>query len=146
MLLNNQKESLNKKTVKKSSEELKGISVEIINSILLALDEFENSNGFLSHDVTLNSLSKAFNTNSNYLSKIINFYKKQNFSSYISDLRIEYCIEQLKTNKIFRKYSIKAISFELGYNNAESFSKDFYKKTGIYPSYFIRKFENKKET
>jgi len=142
LLLNNQKEVLNKKPNKKYSDGLKGISLEIVNSILLALDEFENSNGFLDHHLTLNSLSKAFNTNSNYLSKIINFYKKQNFSSYISDLRIDYCIKQLKTNETFRKYSIKAISFELGYNNAESFSKDFYKKTGIYPSYFIREFEN----
>ena len=116
--------------------------MEIVNSVLLALEEFESGNGFLDNNLTLNSLSKAFNTNSNYLSKIINFYKKQNFSSYISNLRVDYCIEQLKTNETFRKYSIKAIAFELGYNNAESFSKDFYKKTGIYPSYFIREFEN----
>ncbi|MHB1195416.1 MAG: helix-turn-helix domain-containing protein [Lutibacter sp.] len=144
LLLNNQTAVFNKKTIKKSSEELKGISLEIVNPILLALEEFENSNGFLDHNLTLNSLSKAFSTNSNYLSKIINFYKKQNFSSYISDLRIDYCIEQLKTNETCRKYSIKAIAFELGYNNSESFSKDFYKKTGIYPSYFIRELENKK--
>ena len=144
LLLNNQKEVLNKKTVKKSSLESSGISLEIVNSVLLALEEFESGNGFLDNNLTLNNLSKAFNTNSNYLSKIINFYKKQNFSSYISNLRVDYCIEQLKTNETFRKYSIKAIAFELGYNNAESFSKDFYKKTGIYPSYFIREFENKK--
>ena len=144
LLLNNRKEVFIKKTVKMSSEDLKGISLEIVNSILLALKEFENSHGFLDHNLTLNSLAKAFRTNSNYLSKIINFYKKQNFSSYISDLRIDYCIEQLKTNETYRKYSIKAIAFELGYNNAESFSKDFYRKTGIYPSFFIREFENQK--
>ena len=145
LLLIETKAEINKKTIKKPSEELNGISSEIVNSVLLSLKEFENNNGFLDHNLTLNSLSKAFNTNSNYLSKIINFYKKQNFSSYISDLRIDYCIEQLKINETYRKYSIKAIAFELGYNNAESFSKDFYKKTGIYPSYFIREFENKKE-
>ncbi len=145
LLLNDQKEALHKKAVKKSYEELKGISTEIVNSILLALDKFENRNGFLDHNLTLSSLSKRFNTNSNYLSKIINFYKNQNFSSYISDLRINYCVEQLKTNKTYRKYSIKALSFELGFNNAESFSKSFYKKTGIYPSYFISELENKKE-
>ncbi len=144
MLLNNRKKVFIKKTVKMPSEDLKGISSEIVNPILLGLKEFESSHGFLDHNLTLNSLSKAFNTNSSYLSKIINFYKKQNFSSYISDLRIDYCIEQLKTNETYRKYSIKAIAFELGYNNAESFSKDFYKKTGIYPSYFIREFENQK--
>jgi hypothetical protein len=77
LLLNKQKESLNKKAIKKPSLELSGISLEIVNSVLLALGEFENSNGFLDHHLTLNSLSKTFNTNSNYLSKIINFYKKQ---------------------------------------------------------------------
>lgn len=143
LLLIEPQEVTHEKTVKKSSDELKGISLKTVNSILLSLKEFENSNGFLDHNLTLNSLSKAFSTNSNYLSKIINFYKKQNFSSYISDLRINYCIELLKTDETCRKYSIKAIAFEMGYNNAESFSKDFYKKTGIYPSYFIREFENK---
>lgn len=144
LLLHEPKEVIDKEIIKKSSDELKGISLEIVNSILLALKEFENSNGFLDNNLTLNSLSKMFNTNSSYLSKIINFYKKQNFSSYISDLRIAYCIKQLKTKDTYRKYSIKAIAFELGYNNAESFSKDFYRKTGIYPSFFIREFENKK--
>ena len=39
-----------------------------------------------------------------------------------------------------------AIAQEVGFNNSESFSKAFYKKTGIYPSYFIKQLEkeNKK--
>ncbi|MFA5299027.1 MAG: helix-turn-helix domain-containing protein [Lutibacter sp.] len=146
LLLIDRKEVLNKETVKNTSDELQGISNEVVNSVLLALQEFENSHSFLDNSITLNRLSKTFNTNSNYLSKIINFYKKQNFSSYISDLRIDYCIEQLITNKTYRKYSIKALSFELGFNNAESFSKAFYKKTGIYPSYFISKIANKEKS
>lgn len=146
LLLIDQKEALNKETIKKPSDELHSISNEVVNSVLMALEEFENSHSFLDNSITLNSLSKTFNTNSNYLSKIINFYKKQNFSSYISDLRIDYCIQQLLTNKTYRKYSIKALSFELGFNNVESFSKAFYKKTGIYPSYFISKLANKEKS
>ena len=89
----------------------------------------------------MHNLSKSLSTNSNYLSKIINFYKGKNFSSYISDLRIDYCVEKLKTDEIFIKYSIKAIAFDIGFNNTESFSKAFYKKTGIYPSFFIKELE-----
>ncbi|WP_372792698.1 helix-turn-helix domain-containing protein [Lutibacter sp.] len=142
ILLKEKQETVSKKISEKPSKELSDISKKIVKSVLLSLKEFEVSNAFLDNNLTLNSLSKSFNTNSNYLSKIINFYKKQNFSSYISDLRIDYCIEHLKTNETFRKYSIKAIAFELGFNNAESFSKAFYKRTGLYPSNFIKEIEN----
>ena len=127
---------------KKLSNELIGISKENIDLVLKTLDDFEIKNGFLDNNITLHNLSKSLCTNSNYLSKIINFYKAKNFSSYISDLRIDYCVEKLKTDKIFIKYSIKAIAFDIGFNNTESFSKAFYKKTGIYPSFFIKELEN----
>jgi AraC-like DNA-binding protein len=32
---------------------------------------------------------------------------------------------------------MSAIAEEIGFNNAQTFSSAFYKKTGIYPSYFI---------
>jgi len=126
---------------KKLSNELMGISKQNIDIVLRTLDDFETKKGFLDNKITLHNLSKSFSTNSNYLSKIINFYKGKNFSSYISDLRIDYCVEKLKTDKIFIKYSIKAIAFDTGFNNSESFSKAFYKKTGIYPSFFIKELE-----
>jgi AraC-like DNA-binding protein len=128
----------------KSVNELTGISKEIVNTVLLELEKFEIEKIFLDNKITLNSLAKTLNSNSNYLSKIINFYKKKNFSSYISDLRIDFCVNQLKFDKNCRKYSIKAIASEIGFNNAESFSKAFYKKTGLYPSYFIKKLEKLK--
>lgn len=135
------KETETKKLPEKPTKELNGISKKIIESTLLRLEEFEISNAFLDNNLTLNSLSKFLNTNSNYLSKIINTYKEKNFSSYISDLRIDYCLEKLKTDTTFRKYTINAIAFEIGFNNVESFSKTFYKKTGVYPSYFIKEIE-----
>ena len=36
---------------------------------------------------------------------------------------------------------IKLSINEIGFNNTESFSKAFYRKTGIYPSYFIKEIE-----
>lgn len=130
----------------KASEKLMGIPEETLQLIIDGLNNFEANNLFLDNSITLNSLSKSLNTNSNYLSKIINFYKGKNFSTYISDLRIDYCIKTLKESEICRKYSIKAIANEVGFNNAESFSKAFYKKTGIYPSYFIKKIEKQEST
>lgn len=84
------------------------------------------------------------NTNSSYLSKVVNFYKHKNFASYINDLRIEYVVEQLKEDKKLRSYTIKSIADEVGFNNVESFTKAFYKKTGIRPSYYINNLNNNK--
>lgn len=139
-------EIINKtKTVKSfseiNSENRINIPNEIVENILSSLNHFEKKNEFTSNEINLNDLSKKLNTNSNYLSKIINYYKKTSFSNYINQLRIEYIIEQLKTNPTYRKYTIKAISEEVGFNNSESFSKAFYKSKGIKPSYFIKELE-----
>ncbi|MCF6307148.1 MAG: helix-turn-helix domain-containing protein [Flavobacteriaceae bacterium] len=122
-----------------------GIPENIINDILLKLDTFENESSFLSLNLSLNSMSKSFNTNSTYLSKVINLKKNKNFSQYINDLRIDFTIREFKNNFKFRKYTIKAIANESGFKNAESFSKAFYKKFGIYPSFYLKQLENKKD-
>ena len=115
-----------------------GISIEIIEDILTKLSEFELKNKFLSYDISLIDLAKQFGTNSTYLSKVINLKKDKNFSQYLNDLRIEYIVNELKVNKKYRNYTIKAIANECGFKNSESFSKAFYKKYGIYPSYYLK--------
>ncbi len=117
------------------------VSEEIISQILKKLETFESEYHFTKNDITLNKLSRDFNTNTSYLSKVINHYKKESFSNYLNNLRIDFAIKELKNNKLFRNYTIAAISEETGFNNPESFSKAFYKKTGIYPSYFIKQLE-----
>src|SRR5690606_15073890 len=67
-----------------------------VQQILKDLREFESGTQFLKEGISLTSLSKKFNTNSSYLSKVINTYRKKNFSTYINDLRINYAIERLK--------------------------------------------------
>jgi len=120
-----------------------GISVIIIEDILKKLDSFEDENKFLSRDVSLNEIAKSFDTNSTYLSKVINLKKDKNFSQYINDLRIDFALKELEANKTFRRYTIKAIANDCGFKSSESFSKAFYKKFGIYPSYFVKQLEIK---
>ncbi len=62
----------------------------------------------------------------------------QNFNTYILGLRIYFYVEKLKT---YRKHLIKALSFALNLNHAESFSKHLLKKSGIFPSYFVKELE-----
>ncbi|MBF03062.1 MAG: hypothetical protein CMP76_07165 [Flavobacterium sp.] len=122
------------------------ISDEISSNISKQLFSFENRKEFLKANITIQSLSKIFNTNSKYLSVVINSEKGKSFSNYINDLRVDFIIEELKNNKALRKFTIAAIAEEAGFNTAESFSKAFFKRTGIKPSYFIKEITNLKET
>ncbi len=127
--------------VKKDEVSSIGISKEVVEDILDKLRSFEEEAGFLQSNITVNNLAKKFKTNSKYLSKVINVYKEKSFTVYINELRIDYAIEKLKVDKRFRKYTIKAIAFETGFNTIVAFSRSFYKKTGIHPSYFIKELE-----
>ncbi len=130
---------------KQNSEDI-GIPEELIDSILEKLEVFEKNKGYLNAGLTITELAKNFNTNSRYLSKVVNIFKEKSFSNYINDLRIEYVIEELKQNRKFRKYTIKAIAHDIGFKSTEVFSKLFYKKTGIYPSFFLKQLEKKNNT
>lgn len=114
---------------------------EIINEVLNSLEKFENKSEFLNPNVKLNLVAKRIGTNSSYLSKIINYHKQKNFANYINDLRIDYCVKQLRKDSKLRKYAIKNIAEEVGFTNVQSFSRAFYKKTGIQPSYFLKEIE-----
>ncbi|KIA98049.1 hypothetical protein OA93_11390 [Flavobacterium sp. KMS] len=118
-----------------------GIAEELVNQILEKLDDFENKKGYLESNITVQILSTTFETNTKYVSKIVNVYKGKTFTQYINDLRIEYAVTQLQENKMLRKYTIQALALEFGFNNAESFSAAFYKKTGIKPTYFIKELD-----
>ena len=102
------------------------------------IEQFEKSKSFLTKNITLDSLSKDFDTNRDYLSKLVNEVKGKNFSQYLNELRINYIVEELKSNEKIRKHTIAAIADDIGYNNAESFTNAFKKITGTLPSYYIK--------
>ncbi|MFD0861496.1 helix-turn-helix domain-containing protein [Sungkyunkwania multivorans] len=114
---------------------------DLVQDVLKKLNKFEQSAKFVDSKYSLHRLAKELGTNSTYLSKIINHSKQMNFSNYINNIRVNYAVSKLKNDHLFRSYTIKAIANEVGFRNAESFSKAFYNKNGIYPSYFIKKLE-----
>ena len=117
-----------------------------INRIIDKLNQLEKEQFYLKTDCTANSLSKKLETNTTYLSKIINSYYQKSFSKYINDLRIEYVLERLKNDKLFRRYSIQSIANEIGFKSRESFNKIFKNETGLLPSYFIKELDSKLNT
>jgi AraC-like DNA-binding protein len=123
----------------KNNKEDIGIAEELIKQILEKLNHFETKKGYLQSNLKVQMLSTSFETNSKYVSKIVNIYKEKSFVQYINDLRIEYAIVMLQEDTKLRKYTLQALAMEFGFNSAESFSTAFYKKTKIKPIYFIKK-------
>jgi AraC-like DNA-binding protein len=125
----------------KTKQQAKEISSSVIVEILGKLEQFEEARGYLDPDLNLNTVAKDFGTNAKYLSSVVNLKKGRNFSQYINTLRTEYALARIRNDRLFRRYTIKAIAMEVGFNRAESFSKAFYRRYGIYPSYFIKQLE-----
>ncbi|MCH2193007.1 helix-turn-helix domain-containing protein [Kordia sp.] len=119
-----------------------GLADDIIEQILVSLCNFEEKHTYIKPDITLPNLSKRFKTNSAYLSRVINTYKNKKFAEYLNDLRVDYAIEKIQSDKHFRLYTIKAIAIEVGFNNSQSFARAFKRKTGIKPSDFIKQLES----
>jgi AraC-like DNA-binding protein len=118
------------------------IDPKVVETTLIKLAKFEKDKKFIKKDYTTESLAAEFKTNSNYLSKIINEYRGCTFPIYINNLRIDYIIERLENESIFRHYTIKVIAESGGYNNVQSFARAFLSRTNINPSFFIKELIN----
>lgn len=148
----------NGQEIKESSSEFKNVKLEedellvkntpedFAQAILRELENFENKEMFLKKELTLSNLSKILNTNTAYLSEVINIYKGKNLTAYLNDLRINYVLDKLLTEKKFRSYKLNAIAEELGYNNVQAFSSAFKKKTGTTPAAYIKEIEDNLKT
>jgi AraC-like DNA-binding protein len=114
------------------------IEKELEENILLQLKELENSTEFLSCDFNIKALATKLETNTSYLSYIINNTKNQSFKQYITKLRIDYLINKLNTEEQYQNYTIQYLAEEIGYTNASAFTRAFKKELGITPSEHIK--------
>lgn len=111
-----------------------------IAKVLQNLEDWEKKNGFLENSLTQQSLAKKLNTNSSYLSKVINVHKNKNFASYLKDIRITYAINHLKENpEIVKTKSMIQLAEMFGFNSLNVFTKSFKNKTGVTPGVFFKR-------
>ena len=124
----------------------KGLSEDILKAIKSKIEKFEKNKEFLNKDLSLEILAKEFETNRDYLSKAVNELKGKSFSQYINELRIEFLVEELKTNLNLQKLTIAGIADEIGFSNSESFNNSFKKITGTLPSFYLKALKNNEKT
>lgn len=130
---------------KKSEPKKNVILKETEEHILNKLKRFESSKRFINKDISLAVLAGQLDSNTKYLSEIINTHYNVNFNTYINTLRVNYIIEKLKTDPNFINYKISYLAENCGFSSHSSFATVFKSITGISPVKFIELLNQEKE-
>ena len=137
-----------KKEKKRSSENLTtpkkdySINLELEEMVLRELENFEISEIYLDSTFNINKLAKQLNTNTSYLSSIVNERKGKTYKQYITELRMNYLLNLINKESKYRKYTVEALGNKIGYTNASSFSRSFKNFTGLSPSEYLNSLNN----
>lgn len=132
-----------KTTSKKVGVHPESVPEEIRNELLKKLEAFEKSDLYLRKELDMSQLAQEMDTNTSYLSTIINHYKRMSFPNYVKDLKISMAIERLSKDPELLKYNYQGLAETFGFKTGESFSKAFYNKTGVYPSKLLKELKNR---
>lgn len=135
----------NTKPINKSKPKGIVIPKETEKSILDKLKRFEASAKYLNKDMSLAVLAGQFETNTKYLSGVINKHYDDNFNTFINKLRVNYIIDKLKNEPNYINYKISVLAEECGYSSHSSFATVFKSIVGMSPVVFIKHIQKERE-
>ena len=146
-----EKLNISKEYEQKLSDQLKDFQASHVftipekteNLILSNLETFEKSKDVRDPNLSLVVLAKRMNTNSKYLSEIINKHKGKNFNNYLNELRVNYIVDKLTQNPEYLQYKTSYLAEEAGFASRTTFTTIFKNVTGKSPSQFIDELKNR---
>lgn len=101
--------------------------------ILLAY--MKNERPFLESDLTVKKMAKKLQTNTHYISEVINQKFGYNFNQFINEYRVnEAC--KLLSNHNNNHFTIESIAQQSGFKSKSAFNNAFKSITGVTPSYY----------
>jgi AraC-like DNA-binding protein len=114
------------------------VSKEKEDEILQKLEEWEESDEYLSKNMSLSMLSAQIGVNTKYLSEVINTTKGKNFNGYINELRINHIAHLLKTEPTYLNYKVSYLAEYSGFSSHSAFTTIFKSVTGMSPNVYIQ--------
>lgn len=111
---------------------------ETESKLLELLEEFEKGNLYNNKGMSLSFLAGELNTNTKYLSYVINQHKSADFKTYINRLRINYIVDKLINDEKYRQYKISILADECGFSSHSKFAAVFKAVTDFSPSSYIK--------
>ncbi len=126
--------------IKRRNESL--MTSETETKLLELLHDFEKGTLFNNKNMSLPFLAGELNTNTKYLSYVINQHKSSDFKSYINRLRINYIVDKLVNDEKYRHYKISILADECGFSSHSKFAAVFKIVTDYSPSAYIKLLES----
>lgn len=111
---------------------------ETESKLLELLEDFEKGNLYNNKGMSLSFLAGELNTNTKYLSYVINQHKSADFKTYINRLRINYIVDKLINDDKYRQYKISILADECGFSSHSKFAAVFKAVTDYSPSAYIK--------
>lgn len=109
--------------------------IELKQQLLVAMKEDKL---YLDDSLSIHSLASALNTNSKYLSLLINTEFEKSFVVFVNEFRITEAKTLLLEGKS-KKLTIEGVGYEAGFKSKSAFNLAFKKFTGDTPSSFLKK-------
>lgn len=113
--------------------------------LLELLEEFEKGNLYNNKGMSLSFLAGELNTNTKYLSYVINQHKSADFKTYINRLRINYIVDKLINDEKYRQYKISILADECGFSSHSKFAAVFKAVTDFSPSAYIKHLDSENQ-
>ncbi|NML70588.1 helix-turn-helix domain-containing protein [Chryseobacterium sp. RP-3-3] len=129
---------------KKRNESLMTSETEL--KLLELLEEFEKGDLYNNKNMSLSFLAAELNTNTKYLSYVINQHKCADVKTYVNRLRINYIIDKLINNEKYRQYKISILADECGFSSHSKFASVFKAVTDFSPSAYIKYLDAENQT
>lgn len=99
---------------------------ERINNIIIIKKKYKDK------DYSAKKLAEDLNTNTRYISAVVNVRFHMNYTSYVNKYRIQEAMSIL-LDKRYQDLNMEDISDMVGFSNRQSFYASFYKINGITP-------------
>lgn len=102
------------------------------------LEVMRNESIFCKQDFSLRDLAQLCDSNSKYVSQVMNERIGMSFSQYLNECRVSVARRLFVDKDNYGHLTIEGIVAELGYKSRSTFSKTFKRITGLSPSEFQR--------
>lgn len=137
---NNELDELNKRLlVSEAKSPKRNKSKEIKNEDYLFIklnNLLHNEEVYTDSSLSLKTLAADLNTNTSYLSSIINKHFNCNFKTLVNKLRTNKAKEILRSGS-YEKMSMEGVAIEVGFKSRSGFYQSFKSFTGLTPTQFI---------
>ena len=117
------------------------INAEHIDDLEARIEDVLASPEFVcSPEASLKTLAEKVDSNTSYVSYILNQKYSENFSILLGNLRVkEICRRIEREPQRYQQLTIEAISTEAGFKSRSTFRTSFVRQTGLTPSDYIRR-------